>query len=103
MLAEKETLVVSRGIGNLFPSKHAANGACQDEFYFFGIILYVFLLFELVHYSVLRYRIKLDRWPRHVTPSEKRPFFYAVTLFATYILGHKVDAIRNVTVSHLGF
>ena len=43
--------------------------------------------------------IKLDRWPGHVTPSEKRPFFDIVTSFATYILGHKVDPITNVTTS----
>ena len=49
------------------------------------------------------YRSKLDRWPRHVTPSEKRPFFDVITLFATYILGQKVDPIRNVTASHYGF
>ena len=45
------------------------------------------------------YRSKLDRWPRHVTPSEKRQFFDVITLFATYILGQKVDPIRNVTAS----
>ena len=67
------------------------------------------------------YRGKLDRWPRHVTPSEKRQLFDVITLFATYILGqevdpirnvtssrchvlgHKVDPIRNVTTSHFGF
>ena len=45
------------------------------------------------------YRIKLDRWPRHVTPSEKRSFLIEITLFSTSILGQKVDRIRNVTAS----
>ena len=54
-------------------------------------------------YKMVCYRIKLDRWPRHVTPSDKRPFFDEITLFATYILGQKVDPIRNVTASQSAF
>ena len=53
--------------------------------------------------SNVTYRSKLDWWPRHVTPSEKRPFFDVITLFATYILGQKVDPMRNVTSSHSRF
>ena len=67
----------------------------------FILVLFRIRLLPMVSslFSSLYYRSKLDRWPRHVTPSEKRPFFDVITLFATYILGQKVDPKRNVTAS----
>ena len=45
------------------------------------------------------YRSKLDRWPCHVTLTEKRPKNTLSRVFSTYILGQKVDLMRNVTSS----
>ena len=49
------------------------------------------------------YRIKLDRWPCHVTFAKRKACFFigfnAVTRHGIYFLGHKVDLIRNVTPS----
>ena len=50
------------------------------------------------------YQSNWDRWPCHVTLAEKKACFFfkgfnAVTRFTIYILGHKVDLTRNVTLS----
>ena len=49
------------------------------------------------------YRSKLDRWPCHVTLSEKRLKNTLSRVFSTYILGQKVDLIRNVTLTRSRF
>ena len=43
------------------------------------------------------YRSKLDRWPCHVTLTQKKAIFSAVTPFSKKKLGQQVDPIRNVT------
>ena len=49
------------------------------------------------------YRSKSDRWPCHVTLTDKRPKNTLSRMFLTYILGQKVDLFRNVTLSRFRF
>ena len=45
----------------------------------------------------ITYRSKLDRWPCHVTLTQKKAIFSAVTPFSKKKMGQQVDPIRNVT------
>ena len=53
--------------------------------------------------GVKSYRSKSDRWPCHVTLTEKRPENTLSRVFSTCILGQKVDLLINVTLSRFRF